>query len=139
MRAPLDLNSDITRPLRMREYHLEEANVGVDMELGTDLPSVTGDARQLQQVCLNLVTNAEQAMSPLGGGRLRVRTYVSGDKVVLDVSDTGPGIPPEARAHIFEPFFTTKKEGEGTGLGLSARYGTTTARGGTSGGVHTAP
>lgn len=131
MRTPVDLNAVVARTLRMRQYHLDEASVRVDMDLAADLPSVTGDARQLQQVCLNLVTNAVQAMGPLGGGRLRVRTYESHDKVILDVSDTGAGIPPEARAHIFEPFFTTKKEGEGTGLGLSVSYGIMVAHGGT--------
>src|SRR5256885_8379646 len=90
-----------------------------------------GDARQLQQVCLNLLTNAVQAMSPGGGGVLRVRSYAENGDVRLEVTDTGPGISSDARARIFEPFFTTKKEGEGTGLGLSVSYGIVTAHGGT--------
>jgi two-component system NtrC family sensor kinase len=90
-----------------------------------------GDPRQLQQVCLNLITNAVQAMTSCSGGDLRVRTYASNATVRLEVTDTGCGISSDARAHIFEPFFTTKKEGEGTGLGLSVSYGIVSAHGGT--------
>jgi two-component system NtrC family sensor kinase len=114
----------------MRQYQFSEAAVRVDSDLAPDLPSVMGDARQLQQVCLNLLTNAVQAMSP-AGGLLRVRTYQTNDRVRLEVQDTGPGIAVDARAHIFEPFFTTKREGEGTGLGLSVSYGIVTSHGGT--------
>jgi CheY-like chemotaxis protein len=115
--------------VRMRHYQFSEAAVRLETELADDLPSVLGDARQLQQVCLNLLTNAVQAMSPLGG-ELHVRTYVTDGVVRLEVRDTGSGIPASVRAHIFEPFFTTKKEGEGTGLGLSVSYGIVTAHGG---------
>jgi two-component system NtrC family sensor kinase len=128
--VPLDLNGVVARTLRMRHYQFDEASVRVESDLAADLPSVMGDARQLQQVCLNLLTNAVQAMGPGGGGELRVRTYVVERWVRLEVTDTGPGIAPDARAHIFEPFFTTKKEGEGTGLGLSVSYGIVTAHGG---------
>jgi len=136
--APLDLNGVVGRTLRMRQYQFNEASVRVEAELAADLPSVIGDARQLQQVCLNLLTNAVQAMSP-GGGVLRVRTYQANDLVRLEVMDTGPGIPVDARAHIFEPFFTTKKEGEGTGLGLSVSYGIVTTHGGAIEVVATGP
>ena len=98
----------------------------VETDLAEDLPSVMGDARQLQQVCLNLLTNSVQAMAP-HGGTLRVRSYSADGAVVLEVSDSGSGIPASVRAHIFEPFFTTKQEGEGTGLGLSVSYGIITA------------
>jgi two-component system NtrC family sensor kinase len=129
-RAPLDLNGVVSRTLRMRQYQFSEASVRVEPDLAADLPSVMGDARQLQQVCLNLLTNAVQAMTPGGGGVLRVRSYAAGGDVRFEVTDTGPGISAAARAHIFEPFFTTKKEGEGTGLGLSVSYGIVTAHGG---------
>ncbi len=128
-RAPLDVNDVVARTVRMRQYQFTEASVKVDADLAEDLPAVMGDARQLQQVCLNLLTNAVQSMNPRGGS-LRVRTYASDGKVRLEVKDTGTGIAPEARAHIFEPFFTTKNEGEGTGLGLSVSYGIVTAHGG---------
>jgi two-component system NtrC family sensor kinase len=129
-REPLDLNGVISRTLRLRGYQLTSNKVNVEIALATELPAVVGDARQLQQVCLNLVTNAIQAMATLGGGTLFVSTRSDGPHVVLDMRDTGPGIPELARAHIFEPFFTTKGEGEGTGLGLSVSYGIITAHAG---------
>jgi two-component system, NtrC family, sensor kinase len=128
-RVPLDLNAVIARSLRMRQYQFDETGVRVDTELADDLPAVMGDARQLQQVCLNLLTNATQAMSA-GGGVLRVRSAREGDVVRLDIMDNGPGVAAHVRQHIFEPFFTTKKEGEGTGLGLSVSYGIIAAHGG---------
>ena len=129
-REPLDLNAVILRTLRLRGYQLTSNKVSVETDLAGDLPSVVGDGRQLQQVCLNLVTNAIQAMATLGGGTLFVSTRSTGPHVVLDMRDTGPGIPEPAKVHIFEPFFTTKGEGEGTGLGLSVSYGIITAHGG---------
>lgn len=129
-REPLDLNGVIARTLRLRGYQLVSNKITVETDLATDIAAVVGDARQLQQVCLNLVTNAIQAMGMLGGGTLYVSTRRDGDYVVLDMRDTGPGISEAAKAHIFEPFFTTKGEGEGTGLGLSVSYGIITAHGG---------
>jgi two-component system, NtrC family, sensor kinase len=129
-RVPIDLNGVVTRTLRMRQYQFAESSVRVEQELTPDLPAVLGDARQLQQVCLNLITNAVQAMATRGGGKLVLRTALTDHTVVLDIQDTGPGISAAARAHIFEPFFTTKNEGEGTGLGLSVSYGIISAHGG---------
>ena len=129
-RAPLDLNHVLDRTLRLRGYELDGSRITVETDLEPSLPPVLGDARQLQQVALNLVTNAIQAMGPRGGGTLRVRTRAAGEFVVAELSDTGPGIPAELRARIFEPFFTTKEEGEGTGLGLSVSYGIVAAHGG---------
>ena len=130
-REPLDLNGVVARTLRLRRYQFAEASVRVQQELAPELPAVLGDARQLQQVCLNLVTNAVHAMASRDGGTLTMRTSHDEDGVVLEVIDTGPGISPGARAHVFEPFFTTKGEGEGTGLGLSVSYGIVKAHGGT--------
>jgi two-component system NtrC family sensor kinase len=130
-REPLDLNSVLSRTLRLRGYQLTSNKIQLEADLAPELPAVIGDARQLQQVFLNLVTNAIQAMSPLGGGTLFVTSRHDASRVLVEVGDTGPGIPDSARAHIFEPFFTTKGEGEGTGLGLSVSYGIVTAHGGT--------
>jgi two-component system NtrC family sensor kinase len=135
--ATIQLNELIERTLRLRSYELSSLGVVAEHELAPDLPLVEGDARQLQQVVLNLVMNALQAMESLGTGTLRVVTRHDGDRVVLEVSDTGRGVPPEARAHVFEPFFTTKRQG--TGLGLSVSYGIVAAHGGTIAIVHTGP
>jgi two-component system NtrC family sensor kinase len=130
-REPLDLNGLLSRTLRLRGYQLSSNKIHLETSLAPDLPAVIGDARQLQQVFLNLVTNAIQAMATLGGGTLFVTTRYEQPRVFVEMRDTGPGIPDAARAHIFEPFFTTKGEGEGTGLGLSVSYGIVTAHGGT--------
>jgi len=127
----VDMNDVVTRTLRLRGYQMTTNSISVETELCPDLPPVAGDARQLQQVCLNLVINAVQAMTPMGCGTLHVLTRGEGDRVVMDVRDTGPGIPDSVKARIFEPFFTTKDEGEGTGLGLSVSYGIIAAHGGT--------
>lgn len=131
-RQPVDLLQVVERSLRLRAYQLSTSNIAVERDFPAEIPAVIGDARQLQQVVLNLVTNAIQAMAGqgAGGGSLRVTTRAEGDRVVLEVADSGPGVPVASRAHIFEPFFTTKREGEGTGLGLSVSYGIVTALGG---------
>jgi len=130
-REPVDVNAVVERTLRLRSYQFAASHVTVESRLADDLPPVLGDARQLQQVCLNLVTNAAQAMGSRGGGMLTIVTRAEGRDAVLEVCDTGPGIPEDVRARIFEPFFTTKAEGEGTGLGLSVSYGIVGSHGGT--------
>ena len=129
-REPLDLNALLARTIRMRQYQFTEADVHIEADLAEGLPAVMGDARQLQQVCLNLLTNAVQAITPHSGGQVHVRSYGVPGAVRLEVRDNGSGILASVRAHIFEPFFTTKKEGEGTGLGLSVSYGIIAAHGG---------
>jgi CheY-like chemotaxis protein len=128
-RQSLDLNEIVERSLRMRAYELSTRRIEVVTSLEPELPAVFGDPRQLQQVILNLIANASQAMAEQGRGTIRITTAREDDRVVLEVADTGPGIPESARAHIFEPFFTTKKDG--TGLGLSVSYGIVTSHGGT--------
>jgi two-component system NtrC family sensor kinase len=91
---------------------------------------VSGDPGQLQQAIIALATNALDAMSD-GGGMLTISARNEGDKVVIEVSDTGIGIATENLTKIFEPFFTTKEIGRGTGLGLAVCYGILTEHGGT--------
>ncbi|MBK5188514.1 MAG: hypothetical protein JJD97_09715, partial [Gemmatimonadaceae bacterium] len=123
------MNELVERTMRLRMHDLRSRGVACETALAPDLPYVTADARQIQQVLLNLLTNASQAMTPAGGGSLRIESRQDGDRVLLDITDSGPGIPADVRAHIFEPFFTTKADG--TGLGLSVSYGIIAAHGGT--------
>ena len=122
-RSLVDVNDVVKDTLALRGPDLEAHEIVFRSELAPDLPGVFGDAYQIQQVLLNLVINAEQAMRAAHGrGSLVVRTSAKDDTVRLEVEDDGPGVPAEARARIFDPFFTTKPVGEGTGLGLSVAY-----------------
>jgi signal transduction histidine kinase len=91
----------------------------VAQTLQPGLPAIWGDRFQLEQVFINLIANARDAMQSQGGGRLTVTTRVVDSSVEATVADTGPGIPAGVRDRIFDPFFTTKETTEGTGLGLS--------------------
>ena len=116
----LDLNNLLERTLQLQEHSLRRNNISVDFHLSPDLPSVVGDANQLIQVFLNLVTNAEQAIRQVReSGRIQIRTSVQNDQLVTTVQDDGVGIRPEALPRLFDPFYTTKRPGGGTGLGLS--------------------
>jgi signal transduction histidine kinase/ActR/RegA family two-component response regulator len=124
-RSRVDINEIIERTVSLRGYELKIENITVTCELAPDLPPTLADPFQLQQVVLNLLVNAEQAiLESRGYGRIRVRTRKSSeDRLTIEVFDNGPGIPSEVAARIFDPFFTTKPPGVGTGLGLSIVYG----------------
>jgi two-component system, NtrC family, sensor kinase len=120
---PLDINRAITRTLFLLENQTLFQNITVIRNLTGDIPNVRGDTQQVNHMFMNIILNAAQAMQ--GRGTLTVGTRLSddGERVVIEIADTGPGIPEDIRPHIFEPFFTTKEEGEGTGIGLSLVYG----------------
>ena len=126
--ATIQLNDLLERTMRLRVYEMDSLGMKAEYHFSNDLPLTRGDPRQIQQVVLNLVMNAIQAMEPMGGGTLRLTSYAEGGRVVLEVCDTGPGIPEAAQAHVFEPFYTTKRSG--TGLGLSVSYGIVASHGG---------
>lgn len=120
-----DLNQVIRDTLSLLEHQFKTAQIEVDINLAEDLPLIHGNPGKLQQVFLNLLLNAKDAMP--GGGNLRVATLVNGH-VEAVISDSGSGIAPEHMKRIYDPFFTTKttpKPGDrrGTGLGLSVSYG----------------
>jgi signal transduction histidine kinase len=120
-RVPLDLNEIVDRILALQRYALETAGVEVRRDLDASLPAVMGESGALQQVVLNLVVNAEQALSSRTGSRVLIlRTRESSEGVVLSVVDNGPGIERNLLPHIFAHFHTTKAGGTGLGLGISA-------------------
>jgi two-component system NtrC family sensor kinase len=121
-RTMVDLNQVVRDTMSLRQYEQRLSDITVIEALAAGLPPVFADPHQVQQVLLNLVINAEQAMlSAHGRGTLVVRTWQDADRdiVVLEVNDDGPGVPEESASRIFDPFFTTKSAGEGTGLGLT--------------------
>jgi len=127
----LDVNGLIEAALDLTAYGLRSAGVQVRRDFAAGLPQPVGDASQLHQLFANLFVNAQHALEAHPGRReLAVSTRHECSRVVIEVADSGPGIPPEIRSRIFEPFFTTKPVGAGTGLGLSFAYGVARAHGG---------
>jgi len=124
-RSMIDLNHVVRETLELRAEEQAANNIDVVTALAAGLPPVFADAHRIQQVLLNLMNNAEQAMvASHGRGSLVVRTWHDAalNTVSFDVSDDGPGLAPEIRTKIFDAFFTTKPVGEGTGLGLAVAY-----------------
>jgi PAS domain S-box-containing protein len=128
------LNAIVRETIELLGYQLRVENIEVALDLAADLPDFSADPHQLQQVLVNLVTNASHALkTATKARRLTLATWhdAPGGRVVLEVRDTGPGIPESVREHLFEPFVTTKPVGEGTGLGLSICKGIVESHGGT--------
>ncbi|MBK5256697.1 MAG: GAF domain-containing protein [Vicinamibacteria bacterium] len=126
--ASLDVSKIVVDVLSLVEHQLDKSKVRVVKELAASLPTVLGSENKIQQVLFNLILNARDAMS--SGGWLTLRTSVDGREVVVEVSDTGDGIPEADLPRIFDPFFTTKEVGQGTGLGLAVSYGIVQEHGG---------
>jgi two-component system NtrC family sensor kinase len=128
---PLQIGPVLERTLALLYNQLIGLKVEPILQVEADLPPVRGNPSQLQQVFLNLINNAAQAIaSTRRGGTVVVHARGWLDGVAVDVTDNGPGIPPDLHARVFEPFFTTKREGEGTGLGLSICQGIVKEHGG---------
>lgn len=129
---PLDLNQLIEKTLILNANLLKVNQVKVIRRLAPDLPEVLGSEDQIQQVFMNFVSNAAEAMETQGGGTLTIESQhlVSEGRIVIYFKDTGPGIPKEDFSKLFEPFFTTKTDGKGVGLGLSVAYGIVKEHGG---------
>jgi two-component system NtrC family sensor kinase len=137
-RVATDVNDIVGYIARTRRYALETAGIACTVELQPAIPHVHGDRAQLEQVMLNLITNAEQALHdaadaqvPLRPPRIAIRTRQERGEVVIEVEDNGPGIPESSQSKIWDPFWTTKAEGEGTGLGLSVVHSIIVDHGGT--------
>lgn len=130
-RSLVDINELVRRTHTLRAYHLNTLNVQVDLDLDASDPRVWANVSELQQLLLNLLINAEQALETFEGPRrIMLHTHADANDVRIACRDSGPGIPPEIRSRIFDPFFTTKPEGVGTGLGLSICYGIVKSHGG---------
>jgi two-component system NtrC family sensor kinase len=131
-RAMIDINTVVKETTALRGYE-RMPTLNVVTELAADTPRVFADAHQIQQVLLNLLINAEQAMLTANGrGTLTVRTHNDDarDAAILEVADDGPGVPSDVQTRIFDPFFTTKEVGQGTGLGLTVAYAIVQEHGG---------
>ena len=130
-RRATDINKVMLDTLELRRYMLRTQQVEIVTDLDPALPPTWADPFQLQQVVLNLLTNAEQALrSHLGPKRISLATRRRDDRIEMILSDSGPGIPAEHLDRVFNPFFTTKEVGEGTGLGLSISDGIIRQHGG---------
>lgn len=132
-RTMVEVNQVVRDTLALRAYEQRVSNVAIVEALAAGLPPVFADPHQIQQVLLNLIINAEHAMiGAHGRGLMVVRSWHEPDRdaVMLEVSDDGPGVPPDVQEKIFDPFFTTKAVGQGTGLGLTVAYAIAQEHGG---------
>lgn len=127
-KTSVDVNEILARTVEIKGYDLRVSSIEVELDLKENLPTILADSGQIQAVFLNLINNAQDAVtSAAGHGVLKVRTTRSGKNVHVIVADDGPGIPQEQQTKLFDPFFTTKAVGKGTGLGLSICHGIVTS------------
>jgi two-component system NtrC family sensor kinase len=137
-RVAVQLNQILEDTLALRDYDLRLSNIRVHYDLAADLPMTAADPHQLQQVFLNLVNNAVDAiLEDSGEGDLWVSTKAKGERLIVEFKDSGPGVKDASR--VFDPFYTTKPVGKGTGLGLSICYGIISEHGGSIGVSNTQP
>jgi len=127
----ISINETLERSLQLHAYRMKLSNIEVLAEPDPDLPMTMADSDQMHQVFVNIITNAEQAMTEAHSkGKLRVKTQRVGEMIRIAFTDDGPGISEDSLKRIFDPFFTTKEVGGGTGLGLSICYGVVEEHGG---------
>jgi len=124
----LDLNTVLSGAVQLRKLDLREKNIRIELDNQSVLPAVRGDPNQLLQVFYHLISNAVDAMETTGGGVLLIRALGEKGSVIIEFSDTGPGLRDPDK--VFDPFYTTKPVGKGTGLGLSICYGVMQEHGG---------
>ncbi len=117
----LDMGSLVQRALQVKMLHVSNKNIRAQCQIAPDLPRIWGNINQLFQCCAEIVGNATDALDEVGGGTLLINVHQDGDNVLLEFSDSGPGVREPQR--IFDPFYTTKPVGKGMGLGLSVTYG----------------
>src|SRR5713226_3961686 len=122
-RERLFINEVVERALSLMQEQLRDRQIGVRLELCPENPVILGNAIQLEQVFINVLTNAGDALTEAAEKLLTITCRIQSGMVELDFRDSGPGIPPGLEERIFDPFFTTKEVGRGTGLGLSIAYG----------------
>ena len=131
-KAYCDINNILEQTLDIREYSLATSNITVTLDLAPDIPKTMIDFYQMQQVFINLINNAVDAITDYKEkGAIAIKTAMSTDGMIeISFKDDGPGIPNDKINNVFDPFFTTKDIGKGTGLGLSISYGIVTEHGG---------
>jgi signal transduction histidine kinase len=129
-RTPLDVARVVEASIRLASFDKAFKRLRLTTDFDERAPQVSADADQLQQVFLNLLLNARDAMPEGGDLTLRTRYAADAGEVVAEINDTGCGITADTLPHVFDPFFTTKPAGAGTGLGLAVCYGIVTAHGG---------
>ncbi|MFN2501172.1 MAG: PAS domain-containing sensor histidine kinase [Pyrinomonadaceae bacterium] len=127
-RSSIDAGDILRSAANLISHQKRGHGVSQEIEVAPDLPLISADAGQIQQAVIALATNGIDAMS--GSGKLTFRAFSNGGRVVIEIEDTGVGIPTENMSKIFEPFFTTKEVGKGTGLGLAVCYGIISEHGG---------
>jgi len=126
-----DINDIVQKALELRAYELKTGNIEVITDLTPNLPQVVVDLHQIQEVFLNIILNAEQAVTEAkGGGKLGIKTQQIKEHIRISFSDDGPGVPAQHLDKLFDPFFTTRGEMGGTGLGLSICHGIVAEHGG---------
>jgi C4-dicarboxylate-specific signal transduction histidine kinase len=130
-RDPVSLRVVLIQALSLMQEQLRLRNIQVTVDLGGEDPVVLGNPLQLEQVFINLLTNARDAVAESPRKTIRVAVTVDSEAAEIALTDSGPGIPPGLERRIFDPFFTTKEVGQGTGLGLSITYGIINDLGGT--------